>query len=91
MKNPLHLVEIERVVLIGFDLTPYRAERIRALIEMELQSLLQNGIWQNGMTSCEVSHLDGPWMQLSNPESDALLASGVATSIAETLNGVKGA
>jgi hypothetical protein len=91
MKNPRHLVEIERIILTGFDLTPGRAERIRALVELELQSLLQNGIGQDGMTSCEVPHLYGPQVHLSEPESDAHLASGVATSIAETLNGVKGA
>jgi hypothetical protein len=91
MKNPLHLVEIDRIVLTGFDLTPYRGERIRALMEMELQGLLQQGSWPGGLTSSEVSHLHGPQMNLSESESDAQLASGVATSIAETLNGMKGA
>jgi hypothetical protein len=93
MKKPLHLVEIERVVLTGFDVAPYRAERIRALIERNLQDLLQQGRWPepDGLKSSEVSRLQGPQMHLSQPENDVHLASGVAASIAETINGLNGA
>jgi hypothetical protein len=91
MKKPLYLVEIDRLVLTGFDLKPSRAARIRTLVETELERLLQDGSLQDGMTSYEVFHLHGPQMHVSEPESDAQLAGGLATSIAATLKGSKGA
>jgi hypothetical protein len=48
------LVEIERIVLEGLDVTPERAERIRALVEVELQQRLEQEGLLERLTSGEI-------------------------------------
>jgi hypothetical protein len=89
MRNPAHTIEIDRIILTDLGVTPQRAERIRALVEAELQRLLAQEGWPEGLAGGEVDHLDAPTMHLAQPHSDVRLASGLAQSIAQTVRGVK--
>jgi hypothetical protein len=91
MKKALCVVEIERIVLTGFDMKPGRAARLRVLVERELERLLQEGRVQEGGTSREVPHLHGPPMHVSEPQNDTHMAGALATSIAATLKRGRGA
>ena len=87
MSEPVHSVEIDRIRLTGLDVTPERAERIRELVEVELQRLLEREEWPEGLTGGEVSRLDAPTMHMDSRRSDGHLASGLARSVARTMHG----
>jgi hypothetical protein len=89
MSEPVHTVEIDRIGLTGLEVTPERAGRIRAMVEAELQRLLTQEGWLEGLVGGEVSRLDAPTRQVDRPHSDAHLANGLARSIAQTLRGVE--
>lgn len=89
MNNAMHTVDIERIVLTDLDVTPDRAERLRALVEAELQRLLVQDGWLEGLASREVDHLQAPPMHLAQPLSDSRLVSGLAQSIAQTVRGMR--
>jgi hypothetical protein len=85
----VHSVEIERIRLTGLDVTPERAERVRGLVEVELQRLLERQTWHEGLASGEVSRLDAATMDVGGSHSDSHLANGLAQSIFRTLRGVE--
>jgi len=87
MSDPVHSVEIDRIRLTGLEVTPERAERIRGLAEAKLQRLLTQDGWPEGSAGGEVSRLDAPAMHVDTPHNDSHLASGLAYSIARTLQG----
>jgi hypothetical protein len=88
MSDPVHSMEIDRIRLIGLEVPPERAERVRAMVEMELQRLLERGRWSEGLAGGEVSHLDAPTMHVDSLHSDNRLANGIARSVAQTLHDV---
>jgi len=88
MSDQVRIVEIDRIRLTDLETTPERAERIRALLEVELQRLLERGGWSEGLTSGELSRLDASAMHVNRPYSDRHLAHGLAQSIAQTLRSV---
>ena len=85
----MHTIEIDRIVLTDLGVTPERAERLPALVEVELQRLLAQDGWPDGLASGEVNHLEAPPMHLAQPQTDSRLANGLAQSIAQTVRGVK--
>jgi hypothetical protein len=89
MNDPVRIVEVERLRLTGLEATPGRAERIRGLVEAELQRLLEQGGWPDVLGSSEVSRLDAPTMHLDRPHSDSHFADGLARSIFQTLRSVE--
>ena len=89
MSEPVHTVEIDRIRLTGLEVMPEHAERIRAMVEGELQRLLERGSWPEGMVGGEVTRLEAPTMHMDRPHSESHLASGVARSIVRTLPGVE--
>ena len=89
MNDPVRTVEIERIRLTGLEVTPERAEGIRALVEVELQRLLRRERWAISLSGSEVSRLDAPMMHVHSSHSDAHLANGLAQSIAQTLQGAR--
>ena len=90
MNNPIRAVEIDRIVLTGLDVTPDRAERIRALMGVELQRILESGGRLEGLAGGEVRRLDAPAVHVADLRSDGRIASGLARSIAQAVRGVKG-
>jgi len=89
MNDPVRIVEIDRLRLTGLEITPKRAERIRELVEAELQHLLEQGGWPEVPGSSELSRLDAPTMHLDRPHSDSNFADGLARSIFQTLRSVE--
>jgi len=89
MSDPAHSVEIERIRLTGLDVTPQRAERVRAMVEVELQRLLERGGWPEGLAGGEVSRLDAPTMHVDESRGDSHLANGLAQSVFQTMRGVE--
>jgi hypothetical protein len=87
MNDPIRAIEIDRIRLTGLEVTSERAERIRAMVEVELQRLLERERWPEGLAGSEVSRLDAPTMYVDSPHNDGQLASGLARSIAQTLRG----
>ena len=85
MSKPVHTIEIDRIILTDLGVTPDRAERIRTLVEVELQLLLEREVLPRGTVGGEISHLHVPTMQLAEHNSDQHLASGVARRIAQGL------
>jgi len=89
MNDPVRIVEIDRLRLTGLEITPGRGERIQAMVEAELQRLLERGGWHDSLASGEVSRLAAPKWHADMPSNDGHLASGLARSIAQTLRGVE--
>ena len=87
MNEPVRIVEIDRLRLTGLEVTPGRAERIRTMVEVDLQRLLERGEWPEGLAGGEVSRLDAATMHVDGSHSDGHLANGLAHSIARTLCG----
>jgi hypothetical protein len=77
-----HIVEIDRLVLRGLDITPERAEQIRALLEMEMGRQLEGGLAED-LAGGE--RLDATPVRLGESQSDGQLAAGVAKSIVQAL------
>ena len=89
MSDQARTIYIDRIRLTGLEITPERAERIRALIEARLQHLLEQENWPDGLTAGKISRLNAPTMRVSMPDSDNHVANGLAQSIAKSLRGVK--
>jgi hypothetical protein len=89
MSESLHTIDIDRIVLTDFGVTPDRAERILDLIELELQQLLVQQGLPDALAGSDVPHMTVPTMQLTEPRTDDQLAASVAESIAEALDGMK--
>jgi hypothetical protein len=86
-----HSIEIERIILTDLGVTPDRAERIRVLVEIELQRLLTRGEGLDGLTGGEIHHLAAPPMHVANAhDDDRHIANGVAQSVAQAIRGTKG-
>jgi hypothetical protein len=84
----MRTIEIDCLRLSGLELTPEGAERMRGLVEAELQRLLERGRWPEDLVGGEVSRLDAPTIRVNRPDSDGDLANGLAHSIARTLRDV---
>lgn len=79
-----HIFEIDRIVLRGLNVAPHRAERIRALVEMELERQMDGG-FLDGLAGGERSRLEAGRLRLGDAQSDRQLAAGVAESIVRAL------
>jgi len=82
------MLTIDRIVLADLGVTPERAEHLRALVEVELQGLLERQGLPDGLAGGEVPHLDAPAMNFADSHSDSRLANGLAQSIAQALQTV---
>jgi hypothetical protein len=87
MSDPMQIVEIDRIRLIGLEVTPEGAEHIREMVEVKLQRLLERERLPEGLSGGEVSRLDAPTIHVDRLHSDNHLANGLARSIAQTLQG----
>jgi len=89
VSDPMRTVEIDCIRLSGLEVTPERAERVRELVEAELQRLLEGRRWPEDLVGGGLFRLDAPTMHVDRPNSDGQLANGLARSIARTLGGVR--
>jgi hypothetical protein len=85
VSEPVHSVEIDRIRLRDLEMTPERAEHIRAKVEAELQRLLERERWSYGLAGGELSRLNAPKWHVDMSQSDSHLANGLARSIAQAL------
>lgn len=82
------IVDIGRIILTDLDVTADRAERIQAMVEVELQRLLEREGLPDGLTGSDVSYLSAPMLHLPESQSDSYLANRLAQRIAQALRGV---
>ena len=78
-----NIVEIDRIVLRGLDVAPHRAERIRALVEVELELQLMKGNIINGLEESDLSNIKAPHVRLAEPQRAGCLARQLARSITQ--------
>ncbi len=85
MNDPVRTVEIDRITLTGLEVTPDRAEHIRAQVEAELRSRLQREGLPQSLAGGQVNHLDAREMHVAEPHSDGSVAGALAGSISHAL------
>jgi hypothetical protein len=87
MSRPAHTIDIDRLILTDLDITPERAERIRVLVEVELQRLLARDGMADGLAEGDVPYLQAPALTLAAHNSDQQLVGGLVQRVAQALNG----
>ena len=75
-------INIDRIILDNLDVTADRTQRIRGMIEMELQRMLEIEGINDAIHDSDISHLDTTALNINGPMSDNLLASNIAQRIA---------
>jgi hypothetical protein len=81
-------VDIDRILLNDLDVTPDRVERIRDMVEVELQCLLDKEGLGDCLTSIDVTSLSAPMFQLSGSKSDSHVANSVAQCVVRALRNI---
>ncbi len=89
MSRSVHTIEIDSIVLSGIDLKQDRAERIRTMVEIELQRLLERKGLSESLVGEEISRLDMPEIYLTKPYDEEEIASCLAMSIYQALLGIR--
>ncbi len=84
--NEINLT-IDRIILNDMGITPDRAEGIRAMVEVELQRLLEQEGIRDNLESGEFSQLSTPEMYITESQSDLNLAGSLAQRIAQAILG----
>jgi hypothetical protein len=84
-----YTIEVDRIVLSGINLKQDRAERIKALVEIELKRLLEQEGLSEDLAEVEVSQLDMPGIYLAKPYDEEDLASRLARSIFQALLSIR--
>jgi hypothetical protein len=79
-------IEVERLILRGLNMTPERGERLRALVEAELQKKMAQEVLPESLIGGELSEQDRRSIDLPDFNDDRWLASSVAERIAEGLH-----
>ena len=85
VRDPMLRVDIDRIILTGLEVTPYRAEHIRTQVEAELQHRLQREGLPQGLASGQMNRLHAPEMHLAEPHSDSSVAGALAGNISHAL------
>jgi hypothetical protein len=79
------MIEIERILLSGIDVTPERAYRLRGLVAAELRRLLeQEGLEMRGR-SAMVRSITATPLPSAEAADDRHLATGLARRIVQSL------
>ncbi len=89
MSRSVHTIEIDRIVLSGIELKQDRAERIRTMVEIELQRMLEREGLSESLVGEEISRLDMPEIYLTKPYDEEEIASCLAMSIYQALLGIR--
>ena len=89
MSLSVNNIEIDRIVLSGIELKQDRAERIKILIEIELQRLLEREGLSESLDESEISRLDMPEIYLTKPYDEEEIASILALNIFKALISIR--
>ncbi len=89
MSRYVHSIEIDRIVLSGIELKQDRAERIRTMVEIELQRMLEREGLSESLVGKEVSRLEMPEIYLTKPYDEEEIVSCLAMSIYRALISIR--
>ncbi len=78
-------IEVDRLILRGLNMTPERGERLRALVEAELQKKMAQEGLPESFISGEMIDRERESIELPDLDDDRRIASSVAERIAESL------
>jgi hypothetical protein len=80
---------VDRLVVTGAAFTPERAERLRALVELEIRRRLLHEGLPGGLRDTGILGVEAPQVTLAEPEQDAAAASAIAERILGALGGAR--
>ena len=89
MSQYVNSIEINRIVLSGIELKQDRAERIRTIVEIELQRMLEREGLSESLVGKEVSRLEMPEIYLTKPYDEEEIVSCLAMSIYRALISIR--
>jgi hypothetical protein len=89
MSRYVNSIEIDRIVLSGIELKQDRAERIRTMVEIELQRMLEREGLSESLVGKEVSRLEMPEIYLTKPYDEEEIVSCLAMSIYRALISIR--
>ena len=89
MSQYVNSIEINRIVLSGIELKQDRAERIRTMVEIELQRMLEREGLSESLVGKEVSRLEMPEIYLTKPYDEEEIVSCLAMSIYRALISIR--
>jgi hypothetical protein len=78
---------VDRLVVTGAAVTPERAERLRALVELEVRQRLAHEGLPGDLHDASVLRVQAPEVTLAEPEGDATAATAIAERILRALGG----
>jgi hypothetical protein len=78
---------IDRLVVTGAAITAERAERLRALVELEVRRRLERAGLPGDLRDAGVLGVQAPAVTLLEPERDAAAAATIAERVLDALGG----
>ena len=85
MNRPAYTLEIDRLNLDGFDLTPRQAERVRRLVQTELQQVLAQDAAPTQAATRQVDRLPPVSLNWQPVQGEQALATGIAQHVAQAV------
>ncbi|MBU0595990.1 hypothetical protein KJ567_04850 [Candidatus Bipolaricaulota bacterium] len=79
------VVEVDRIVLAGFDMSPEEAEGCRTRIEAKLRGLLERAEPAASIAGCSAHRLTATSMELRGSQAAGDVAAGIARAVARAL------
>jgi hypothetical protein len=87
MRVSFYTVEIDSLILDGFDVSPGQAEHVRALVETELQRCMgQEGARARSETR-QTDYLSAASLAWQPSDGEHALAAGIAQQVAQAVQG----
>ena len=79
-------LNIDRIILNGFNISPSRAENIKSLIQSELESKLSQNHSLNNVRDKVIHNFNASTQQMNESASDNRLSKSIANSIMSSIN-----
>jgi len=80
-------LNIDRIVLDGFNMTQSRAESIKSFLQINLQQRLTQRSLRDGLSSRDRSHMTSQRLPINESYSDNHIATSLAENIIGALSG----
>lgn len=80
-------LDIDNIVIDDLEISPNRAERIRELVRIELERILEREGLSGRGTNGRLSSIAAPALGPSDLTNDTTLARGIALRIARSIQG----